>query len=62
MRVPRVVRYAINAIQVFLYYPVDKSIHHMETGLFRYGQDIIGVDSGMLPKVTNPSISRLSDK
>lgn len=25
MRVPRVIRYAINAIPVFLYYPVDKS-------------------------------------
>lgn len=48
MRVPRVVCYAINAIPVFLYYPVDKSIHHIETGLFRYGQDIIGVDSGIL--------------
>lgn len=35
MRVPRVVRYAINAIPVFLCYPVDKSIHHIETGLFQ---------------------------
>lgn len=47
MRVPRVVRYAINAIPVFLRYPMDKSIHHIETGLFSYGQDIIGVDSGI---------------
>lgn len=47
MRVPRVVRYAINAIPVFLCYPMDKSIYHIETGLFRYGQNIIGVDSGI---------------
>ena len=34
-----VVRYAINALSMFLNYSVDQSIYHVETNLSRYVQN-----------------------